>query len=99
MSIRAAKYRDHWRTLFKRNYNFKLTSLAYSGLKVLHDGEIQFSPGITAIVGGNGVGKSTLVHAVVEVLSGKHGEPALHDNENRISGCSLVSVVPIPSGK
>ncbi|WP_081700259.1 ATP-dependent nuclease [Azonexus hydrophilus] len=89
MSIRAAKFGDYWRIAFARNYTCRYLTLEYSGLKPLLDDNITFSPGITAIVGGNGVGKSTLAHAIADVLAGASGVSALRDINHRLIGCTL----------
>ena len=86
MSIRAAKFSDYWRAALRRDYAFNYSRLEYSGIKCLHDDSLTFAKGITAIVGGNGVGKSTLAHAVVDVLAGAEGLPQLRENALRLDG-------------
>lgn len=71
--------------------------LQYSGLRSLHDDSISFSNGITAIVGGNGVGKSTLAHAAVDVLAGIDGVRALSDRSVRLSGGEFRAIVSTKS--
>jgi len=93
MSIRAAKFRDHWRKALNRKYLLEYVSLDYSGLRSLRDDQIKFSPGITAIVGGNGVGKSTLAHAIVDVLSGPDSIYVLRESEIRLSGSLLTATL------
>lgn len=99
MSIRAAKFDDHWRKVFSRAYAYQYRALEFSGLKPLRDGTVTFSPGITAIVGGNGVGKTTLAHAVADVLAGEAGVAALRDNQARLDGCSLCATLEFDDGK
>lgn len=89
---------DHWRKALSRKYELEYVSLAFSGVRCLYDDQIRFSPGVTAIVGGNGVGKSTLAHAIIDVLSGSEGLVALRENEARIHGVSLKAVVRDKSG-
>jgi len=91
MSVRAAKFNDYWRKVFLRQYPCQYLSLRYSGLRPLCDSEITFSPGITAIVGGNGVGKSTLMHAIADVLAGVVGVPSLKNMSGRLDGCNLLT--------
>ena len=69
MSLRDAKFRDHWRHIFERQFPTRFTEIEFKQLYCLANGTVQFSGGITAIVGGNGVGKSTLVAAIVQLLS------------------------------
>lgn len=90
-TTRLAKFKDHWRDAWRRDYVLRYERLDFKGLRCLHDGELFFSRGITAIVGGNGVGKSTLAQAAVEVLGGAMGIGALRDSEHRLAGCSLVA--------
>lgn len=89
---------DHWRKALSRKYELEYVSLAYAGVRNLHDDEIRFARGVTAIVGGNGVGKSTLAHAIVDVLSGNVGVAALQDNGARLDGVSLKAAVRDKSG-
>jgi predicted ATPase len=69
MNLRNARIDDHWRRTFTRQYPTRFESIKFSGLSTIADGVVHFAPGITAIVGGNGVGKSTLIAAVAELLS------------------------------
>lgn len=69
MSLRQAKFDDHWRHTFARRYPTRVTELSCVNLSCLADGNIDFRPGITVIVGANGVGKSTLAAAVAELLA------------------------------
>jgi predicted ATPase len=67
--MRTARVGDHWRSLYEKPYKFKISKLTYEKLKGLGSGDIEFTGGITAICGGNGVGKSTLLNAISSVLS------------------------------
>jgi predicted ATPase len=69
VSLREAKFRDHWRRVFLRNFPTRFTSLTVTNLYCLADSTMTFSGGINAIVGGNGVGKSTLVAAIAQLLA------------------------------
>lgn len=93
MSTRAARFGDYWRTTFARNYSCQYTSLDYVDVRVLYDSTISFSKGITAVVGGNGVGKTTLAQAIVEALAGEEGVAALRNSSHRLFGCSLNATV------
>ena len=75
---------DHWRKALSRKYEFEYVSLAYSGVRNLHDDEIRFAQRVTAIVGGNGVGKSTLAHAIVDVVLGRKVRNAIRINGLRV---------------
>lgn len=93
LSVRLARFTDHWRKALAREYPVRYERLRYSGLRSLHDDEIVFENGITAIVGGNGVGKSTLAHAAVDVLGGLDGVQALSVRSVRLSGGRLQASV------
>lgn len=81
-----------------RNYAVRYERLDYRGLRSLHDDSIAFAKGITAIVGGNGVGKSTLAHAAVDVLAGLNGVRSLSDRSVRLTGGDLRAQVAGESG-
>ncbi len=74
--MRDARVKDHWRRASTRTYPTRLDSITFEALSCLADGAVTFSSGITAIVGGNGVGKSTLIAAVAELLSVSNEGPA-----------------------
>jgi predicted ATPase len=88
VSIRFARAEDFWRKTFQRPYPNRYESLSFDHLQCLGSGRVEFTSGITAIVGGNGVGKSTLVSAVGEVLEGA-GALLPSENRARVRGSSL----------
>jgi predicted ATPase len=67
--MRTARVGDNWRNLYEKSFKFKVSKVIYENLKGLGTGNIEFLGGITAICGGNGVGKSTLLNAISSVLS------------------------------
>ncbi len=69
MSLRKAKFDDHWRHAFLRKYPSRLEVIKFRRLLCLSDGEVSIPPGICAVVGGNGVGKSALLAAISELLA------------------------------
>lgn len=89
MSLRAAKFNDHWRRAFARAYSVRYEALNFVGLRSLADDSVSFAKGITAIIGGNGVGKSTLAHAIVDVLAGDEPVPELKKSSKRLIGSEL----------
>jgi predicted ATPase len=93
VTLRAARTNDFWRKVFKRGYSVRLDSLQYNELRGFENGSIQFKPGITAIVGGNGVGKSTLAHATIEVLGGAVEYGTNSFSRDRLRGSQLVASV------
>src|SRR5882757_2243286 len=92
MSIRAARAGDHWRRVFARNYSTRYERLGFQRLFCLGEGTIEFRGGITVIVGSNGVGKSTLVAALGELLESAIAERFLGERA-RLPGSSIEGVV------
>jgi predicted ATPase len=92
MNLRRARFDDTWRKVFTRAYTSRLTRVSFEGLQSLNDSDIHFRSGITAIVGANGVGKSTLLAAVADLLA--NGEGADDSNHRtRLKGSRLTGVV------
>lgn len=67
--MRSAKIKDHWRTAYKRKYEIMVDSLSFDGLRGFENGSLAIRNGITALCGGNGVGKTTLLNAILAILS------------------------------
>ena len=85
----AAEIDNYWRRVKERRYSSRIESLNYSNLSCLkRDGQSPLHSGITAVIGGNGVGKSTVAAAVAEVLSVRNGRPLI-----RVLGSELLSRV------
>lgn len=99
ISLRTARFGDYWRSTYQRAYPIRYASLQYSGLRNHEDDTVGFSRGITAIVGGNGVGKSTLAHAIVEAIAGDAGIADLRDFDRRIKGAKLEATLETADGK
>lgn len=93
MSLKAARFEDHWRHTLTRQYQTRIDLLEFERLRGFSDGAISFKPGITAIVGGNGVGKSTLARATIEALIGPREYDASSPLSSRLWGCKLVASV------
>jgi predicted ATPase len=77
ISLRAAALSDNWRRLRNRPFETRLISLEHLNLGCLQDGEIALSGGITVIIGANGVGKSTILSAMSELLTSTSEIPGL----------------------
>jgi len=92
MTIRAAKADDIWRKVFSRQYPNRYESLGFEGLFCLGKGSVRFSGGISAIVGGNGVGKSTLAAALGELLETELAERFVAER-SRLHGSILSGVI------
>lgn len=97
-TLRQARFADHWRTLSRRAYVTRYDRLEFNGIAGLADGILTFHPGITAIVGGNGVGKSTLAHAAAAALATQNGLISLQPYVGRLYGCSLKATVADATG-
>lgn len=91
MSLRRAKLDDHWRHATTQQSPSRLDSFSFERLPGLQDGTIHFRSGINAIVGGNGVGKSTLLAAIAELLTGEAIKDAL-GHSARLSGSQTRGV-------
>jgi predicted ATPase len=91
VSLRTARFDDHWRHVFSRQFPTRFTSIDLKNLFCLADAEIVFKGGITAVVGSNGVGKSTLTAAVAELLA---SEPTPMDRmyKPRLRGSRIAGV-------
>lgn len=90
MSVRAASFGDDWRRVYQRNYPERVQSVSISNSQTIADTHIVLEKGIVALVGGNGVGKSTFAHTVVEGLLNSLGTPDLLAQQVRIYG-SVIS--------
>jgi predicted ATPase len=92
MSIRAARVRDHMRQAFKRSYACRYERVEYRNLFCLGDGVVEFPAEVSVILGGNGVGKSTLTAALAEVLGIEDRETATGDL-GRLLGSDLSATL------
>jgi predicted ATPase len=90
MSHRRARFEDHWRKIFNRNYRVKCERFEFVQLRGMCDGHVEFAPGITAVVGGNGVGKSTLALAVAQTLIGEGASHDGRDEQGRLDGSQRI---------
>jgi ABC-type multidrug transport system ATPase subunit len=66
--MRKAKVEDHWRHVYANSYRRYIKSFRYSNINGLGNGEIIFRGGLSAICGGNGVGKSTVLDAIAGTI-------------------------------
>lgn len=67
-NLRQARMDDHWRTAFKRNYPLFLQNMEFTEGEVFGDAKLTLKPGMNAIVGKNGIGKSNLIRAIYNAL-------------------------------
>lgn len=66
--MRTAKVLDYWRGVYRTTYPVRVDQLAFSDVVGIGSGAVTFAGGITAICGGNGVGKSTLLFSLFRSL-------------------------------
>ncbi len=97
MSQRLARIEDNWRTAQNRNFPVRYEELRFEDLSCLGNGEIEFNGGITALVGGNGVGKSTVAAGIGELL-GAQSNRGFSGNSARLSGSVLYARIHEPKG-
>jgi ABC-type transport system involved in cytochrome c biogenesis ATPase subunit len=86
LSVRAASFGDDWRAVFRRDYAECIQTISLENSQTIEDANISLGKGIVALVGGNGVGKSTFAHAIVEGLLNSAGTPDLLAHQERIDG-------------
>lgn len=97
MSVRAASFGDDWRRVYQRNYSERVQAISLSNSQTIEDVHIVLEKGIVALVGGNGVGKSTFAHTIVEGLLNSLGTPDLLAQQVRIYG-SIITFDIIKNG-
>lgn len=66
--MRSARADDHWRRVYDHSYQSSILDLEYQAVQGLGSGNLAFGGGITAICGGNGVGKTTVLLALLGIL-------------------------------
>lgn len=96
--VRTATVGDYWRRIYKRKYQIKVSDMEYINLRGLGSGKIEFNGGITAICGANGVGKTTLLNALVELVK---TDETLSSNNSvlKLGQVTLAGTLNISQGK
>jgi predicted ATPase len=64
--MRTAKAKDHWNTVYKRNYEYSIEKILLNGVGGINN--IELNKGIFALCGLNGAGKSTIISCLKDVL-------------------------------
>ncbi|CAM3599908.1 ATP-dependent nuclease [Pseudoalteromonas maricaloris] len=67
-NLRQARLDDHWRTAFKRKYPLFLQNMEFTEGEVFGETKLTLKPGMNAIVGKNGIGKSNFIRAIYNSL-------------------------------
>ncbi len=91
-AMRTARASDYWRQACRQNYNNYVDIIEYSNLQGLGAGKVHFGRGISAICGANGVGKTTLLNAVLGVIDPE----ALKRNKGasmRLVGANIKAII------
>jgi hypothetical protein len=86
--VRSTRAARSWTAVSRRSYSTAIGSLDYEGIRGIGTGQLNFSGGITAIVGANGVGKSTILAAIYAAIAGEAPDDALAMRQ-KILPCSL----------
>ena len=68
MNLRQSRIDDHWRTAFKRNYSLCIQDMEFTEGEVFGETKLTLKPGMNAIVGKNGIGKSNFIRAIYNSL-------------------------------
>ena len=68
INLRQARLDDHWRTAFKRNYPLFVQNMEFTEGEVFGETKLTLKPGMNAIVGKNGIGKSNFIRAIYNSL-------------------------------
>ncbi|MBF8676792.1 ATP-binding protein [Pseudomonas fulva] len=89
MSVRVASFGDDWRAVYRRDYAECIQTITLAGSQTVEDSTIDLGKGIVAVVGGNGVGKSTFAHAIAEGLLKSPATPDLLVHQERIVGATI----------
>jgi predicted ATPase len=96
--MRQARIDDHWRRALAREYLVRLTEVSLQGVTCIANTSVKFSGGLNAIVGSNGVGKSTFAAAVAQLLSNAAPLPGASYRE-RLGGSKISGTVSTPDGE
>lgn len=78
--MRRAKADDYWRNLYEKDYDSTLDDFDFENVLGIGTGKLTLRGGITALCGGNGVGKTTLLQAVLNASMAKTSEASVFSN-------------------
>lgn len=89
-NFRQVRMDDHWKKAFKRSYPLVLKDMEFSEGEVFGEVKLSLNPGVNAIVGKNGVGKSNFIRAIYNSLKS--------DSSNRERFSNLIDESKIKLG-
>lgn len=69
--LRAAKISDHWRTLYKKKFNFQLKKIVIEEGDIFKNIELNLNGSLNVIIGKNGVGKTNFLRNIFNALNRK----------------------------
>ncbi|MEI9747696.1 ATP-dependent nuclease [Moellerella wisconsensis] len=67
--LRQAKRDDYWRTALKRTYPFSMDAINFRDGDIFGNIKLELKPGLNAIIGRNGIGKSNFIRAIYNSLA------------------------------
>jgi len=85
--MRSAKAKDHWSTVYKRNYTYSIEKVLLNGAGGFND--IELNKGIFALCGLNGAGKSTIISCLKDIL----GIPLNRRDLKKVNGGSIEAQI------
>ena len=88
--MKEVKAADYWRAIYQKAYQVGVRRVVFQNVIGWNKGEVQFTGGISAVCGGNGVGKSTLLEAILKSLDVSQGR-AIGSSSARFD-CAVLDV-------
>lgn len=67
--LRTAKMSDHWRTLYKKKFNFQLKKIVIEDGSIFKNIELNLNGNLNVIIGKNGVGKTNFLRNIFNALN------------------------------
>ena len=76
--LRTAKMSDHWRTLYKKKFNFQLKKIVIEDGSIFKNIELNLNGNLNVIIGKNGVGKTNFLRNIFNALNRQSESALLH---------------------
>lgn len=93
ISLRQAKIDDFWRKSYLRNYPLLLNEIGFENGEIFDGLKLSLEPGINAIVGRNGIGKSNFIRSVFNSLASESSNRKKFNH--LLDGCDVTLDVSI----